>query len=313
MTVRVRRAGWAGLLILAAATLLSRSMSLASGSGGSAPASTVSLRVSAGEPAALSEGEAGLLPSEIWAVPAPAWFFRGTGRAAPGTGAGSPDGMRFVPVKLTVGAARPVIMFTNAATLVGLMQAMDLELNPLDRVQPRGIATLFLGADIRLIRISRFRESGLETIPFATVIHYSSDLPAAAVRIVSPGRPGQLSIVYRVTKRNGKVVRREVLSVRLASAPVAQVEVHGTRPPAPHVQYGQASWYRCSGMNAAHVTLPFGTRVTVMNLDNARSVTVVINDRGPYGVPGRIIDLCDPAFSLLAPLGQGVANVQISW
>jgi rare lipoprotein A len=66
-------------------------------------------------------------------------------------------------------------------------------------------------------------------------------------------------------------------------------------------------------MHAAHLTLPFGTTVTVRDLDNGKSVTVVINDRGPYGVPGRIIDLCAPAFAVIAPLSQGVANVQISW
>jgi rare lipoprotein A len=33
---------------------------------------------------------------------------------------------------------------------------------------------------------------------------------------------------------------------------------------------------------AAHRTLPFGSRVTVTNPQNGKSVTVVINDRGPF-------------------------------
>jgi peptidoglycan lytic transglycosylase len=37
-----------------------------------------------------------------------------------------------------------------------------------------------------------------------------------------------------------------------------------------------------SGYTAAHRTLPFGSQVTVMNPENGKSVTVVINDRGPY-------------------------------
>ena len=37
-----------------------------------------------------------------------------------------------------------------------------------------------------------------------------------------------------------------------------------------------------SGNTAAHRTLPFGSRVTVTNPQNGRSVTVVINDRGPF-------------------------------
>jgi rare lipoprotein A len=43
-------------------------------------------------------------------------------------------------------------------------------------------------------------------------------------------------------------------------------------------------------MTAAHRTLPFGTRVTVHDLENGQDVTVRINDRGPF-VEGRIIDL----------------------
>jgi rare lipoprotein A len=51
--------------------------------------------------------------------------------------------------------------------------------------------------------------------------------------------------------------------------------------------------------------------VTVTNLDNGKSVTVVINDRGPYG--GRSIDLSEEAFAQIAPLGQGVAHVRLTW
>jgi len=43
-------------------------------------------------------------------------------------------------------------------------------------------------------------------------------------------------------------------------------------------------------LTAAHKTLPFGTRVLVTNIKNGRSVTVRINDRGPF-MKGRIIDL----------------------
>jgi rare lipoprotein A len=47
-------------------------------------------------------------------------------------------------------------------------------------------------------------------------------------------------------------------------------------------------------MTAAHRTLPFGTKVTVVNRRNGRSATVRINDRGPF-VRGRIIDLSPAA------------------
>ena len=44
------------------------------------------------------------------------------------------------------------------------------------------------------------------------------------------------------------------------------------------------------GMTAAHRTLPFGTRLTVSNPRTGKSVTVIINDRGPF-VSGVSLDL----------------------
>jgi rare lipoprotein A len=79
-------------------------------------------------------------------------------------------------------------------------------------------------------------------------------------------------------------------------------------------QTGEASWYDppWSGLTAAHPWLPFGTRVTVTDVATGRSVTVVIDDRGPFG-SGRIIDLSPEAFGALEPLGRGVLHVQLSW
>jgi rare lipoprotein A len=61
-----------------------------------------------------------------------------------------------------------------------------------------------------------------------------------------------------------------------------------------------------SALTAAHRTLPFGTSVEVINRRNGKSVTVRINDRGPF-VRGRVIDLTPAGaralgFSGLAPV-----------
>jgi rare lipoprotein A len=55
---------------------------------------------------------------------------------------------------------------------------------------------------------------------------------------------------------------------------------------------GQA--FNSGGYTAAHRTLPFGSQVTVTNPDNGRSVTVVINDRGPF-THGVTLDLAHGA------------------
>lgn len=96
--------------------------------------------------------------------------------------------------------------------------------------------------------------------------------------------------------------------------------------PAPAVQRGLATFYgveqqggpTASGerfdrnqLTAAHRTLPLGTRVRVTNTRNGRSVEVRINDRGPYGGHGRIIDLSEAAARRLDMIDAGVVPVVV--
>ncbi len=62
---------------------------------------------------------------------------------------------------------------------------------------------------------------------------------------------------------------------------------------------------------AAHRTLPFGTKVTVTDRATKRSVTVVINDRGPF-IKGRVIDLSYAAAQALKMEKRGLIKVTAS-
>ena len=92
-----------------------------------------------------------------------------------------------------------------------------------------------------------------------------------------------------------------------------------------YVEEGLASWYgrdfhgkkTASGerynmhdLTAAHKTLPLGTWVKVTNLSNMKSITVKINDRGPF-VKGRIIDLSYVAAKQLGLVDAGTAWVRV--
>lgn len=63
--------------------------------------------------------------------------------------------------------------------------------------------------------------------------------------------------------------------------------------------------YNPDGITAAHRTLPFNTRVKVTNRANGRSVTVRINDRGPF-IAGRCLDLSRGAMTAIGGTGAGV-------
>jgi rare lipoprotein A len=96
-------------------------------------------------------------------------------------------------------------------------------------------------------------------------------------------------------------------------------------PQTPGVERGMATFYgdeqgtqTASGerfdkhkLTAAHRTLPLGTRVRVTNTKNGRSVEVRINDRGPFGGHGRIIDVSEAAARQLDMIAAGVVPVTL--
>ena len=92
-----------------------------------------------------------------------------------------------------------------------------------------------------------------------------------------------------------------------------------------YIEEGNASWYgvpfngrRASNgeiydmykLTAAHRTLPFETMVRVTNLNNGKSTTVRITDRGPF-VDNRIIDLSLAAAREIDSVGPGVVHVRV--
>ena len=121
-------------------------------------------------------------------------------------------------------------------------------------------------------------------------------------------------------------VEREVVEPRPAPPPPPP-------PPAPpaetvvEVQTGKAIWYgdgwegkrTASGelfdkhlWTAAHRSLPLGSRVRVVNVDNGNQVVVRINDRGPYGKDRRrIIDVSEAAARQLDFAGKGEIPVRL--
>ncbi len=108
------------------------------------------------------------------------------------------------------------------------------------------------------------------------------------------------------------------LAARSSATPALNSQIVG-------VMSGMASWYgpgfdgnysasgevfNASELTAAHLTLPFGTLVRVVNMDNNQSVVVRINDRGPY-MHDRVIDISTAAANVIGLISSGVAPVRL--
>ena len=96
-----------------------------------------------------------------------------------------------------------------------------------------------------------------------------------------------------------------------------------------YTKTGVASWYgaKCGShgkvtangeifnknlLTAAHKTLPLPSLVKVTNLENGRSLIVMVNDRGPYAY-NREIDMSEKAASILGFKNKGTAKVKVKY
>ena len=75
-----------------------------------------------------------------------------------------------------------------------------------------------------------------------------------------------------------------------------------------HGRTARGDRYDPGKFTAAHRSLPFGTRVRVTDVRSRQTVTVVINDRGPF-VKGRVLDLSMAAAKALHMTGRGLTRV----
>ncbi len=106
-----------------------------------------------------------------------------------------------------------------------------------------------------------------------------------------------------------------------AAAPRPVAEAQPTGP----AQVGHASYYArhftgrrmANGQRfdpasetVAHRTLPFGTVVRVTNLDNGRTATARVLDRGPW-IRGRIVDVSPRIARDLDMIRAGIARVEV--
>ncbi len=125
----------------------------------------------------------------------------------------------------------------------------------------------------------------------------------------------RLARAYRPTERReaaaqaGAHVRRHLVLRETVARPAAR---YGT-------QVGGASFYSggrtatggaVGAATCAHRSLPFGTRILVTNLANARKEVLTVNDRGPFA-RGRILDVSRTAAGVLGMLRTGVARVRM--
>ena len=171
-------------------------------------------------------------------------------------------------------------------------------------------AALRPGSGIRSVVQSLAIVLGAASLAACTQTHVAAN----KTEMVSPGR--QASQQYHRTvsfapKRRVAVARKhtpfasdkKAAATPVASDGIASFYTEGTKT-------ASGEKFNTNELTAAHPTLPFGTRLRVTNVASGQSVTVRVNDRGPF-VRGRVVDVSYAAAETLGMVGGGVAKVKL--
>ena len=138
--------------------------------------------------------------------------------------------------------------------------------------------------------------------------------------------PVEAVTLAAVAKDVNEPALEEIAAERKKRSPY-QVAARSETEARGYSEVGLASWYGSSfqgrqtangetfdraEITAAHLSLPLPSYVRVTNLDNNRSITVRLNDRGPY-VGNRLIDVSERTAELLAFRRHGLTRVKVDY
>jgi uncharacterized protein YabE (DUF348 family) len=231
-------------------------------------------------------------------------------------------------VTLAADGRTTALAHQTTLTIADLLAAHGVKLGPTDQVDPALDAHLGDGTVVRVYRLTPDTVMETKIIPFRTEYRNDSTLAAGHTATIQAGHNGVAHVFTNVVRKDGTITQwGPVIREKVVQTPVTQILRRGTktsgtqRPPASpatgggSAQSGTASWYdsHAGSGSCAHLTLPFGTIVTILNTANGRTAQCRVGDRGPAASTGHIIDLNRDVFSQLAPLGTGIIPVKLSW
>jgi len=165
---------------------------------------------------------------------------------------------------------------------------------------------------VGMIQAPSARADWREAISAAYANSPSYQAPAPQERVVTKGTKTAKATKTAKGKRQGVVQQASFTSSgnwakSVGSSSQTGIASYYWQPQ----RVASGGMFNPNAMTAAHRTLPFGTKVQVTNASTGRSVTVTINDRGPF-VKGRIIDLSSAAAGVIGMKSAGIARVNVA-
>lgn len=131
-------------------------------------------------------------------------------------------------VELTVGKEKSTV-WTTATTVSDLLENQDVTLNELDKVNLDLAEEVQKGTAVNVVRVEKITDVEVESLAHETVTKKDSTMKKGAEKVVTKGANGSVSKQYEITKENGKIVSKELISEKVTEQPVNEVVAVGTK------------------------------------------------------------------------------------
>ena len=134
---------------------------------------------------------------------------------------------RAVEIEMVVGS-KTIVIKTAEDTVKDMLEAESDELNA-EGIEPSLDTKISDNLTIQLVKVEVTNEVATEDIDYETIVEEDESLDINTEDVRQAGEAGQKEITYKVIKKDGKEVSREVVQSKVIKEPVNEIIVQGTR------------------------------------------------------------------------------------
>ncbi|WP_090991308.1 G5 and 3D domain-containing protein [Bacillus sp. OV322] len=132
------------------------------------------------------------------------------------------------PLTLAVGKNEKQVWSTST-TVADFLRQQGVTLNHLDRVEPKLGEKVQAKNRVNVIRVEKVTDVVEEPVNYAVITKKDNSLLKGKEKVITPGSKGLLAKHYEITKENGKVVAKKLLSKQVITEKRDRVTAIGTR------------------------------------------------------------------------------------
>ncbi|KAB2328858.1 DUF348 domain-containing protein [Cytobacillus depressus] len=206
-------------------------------------------------------------------------------------------------------------VWSTSTTVADFLSQQGIELNDLDRIEPKADAIVKKDDHIQIIRVEKVTDVVEEPVKFAVVSKKDSSLAKGSQNVIQPGKDGLLTKEFEVVLENGKEVSRTLISKKTINEKQDKIVAVGTKPMAVNVvasrgETGGKEIYVSSTAYTAHCNGCSGRTATGLNLRANPDMKVIAVD--PRVIPlGTKVYVEGYGYAIAADTGSAIKGNKI--